>query len=80
MVARTSTEYAPWTLVAAEDKRFARLQVLETACEAAAQAIGDFCQGRMVRRWFVESDFGAFGLEGVDLGGDFFGLVIGAAF
>lgn len=33
MVARTSTEFAPWTLVAGNDKRFARLQVLKTICE-----------------------------------------------
>lgn len=30
MVARTSTAHAPWTLVAGNDKRFARVQVLET--------------------------------------------------
>ena len=34
MVARTSTEYAPWTLVAANDKRQARLTVLKTMCDA----------------------------------------------
>ena len=33
MVARTSTHAAPWTLVAGNDKRFARLQVLRTFCE-----------------------------------------------
>lgn len=33
MVARTSTEFAPWTLVAGNDKRFARLQVLKTVCD-----------------------------------------------
>jgi polyphosphate kinase 2 (PPK2 family) len=33
MVDRTSTEIAPWTLIAAEDKRFARVQVLKTMCE-----------------------------------------------
>ncbi|MEZ4225174.1 MAG: polyphosphate:AMP phosphotransferase [Polyangiaceae bacterium] len=33
MVERTSTEYAPWVLVAAEDKRFARVQVLEACCD-----------------------------------------------
>jgi polyphosphate kinase 2 (PPK2 family) len=33
MIDRTSTEIAPWTLVAAEDKRFARVQVLKTVCE-----------------------------------------------
>jgi len=32
MVDRTSTELAPWTLVAAEDKLVARIQVLETLC------------------------------------------------
>jgi polyphosphate:AMP phosphotransferase len=34
MVARTSTRHAPWHLVAANDKRSARLQVIETYCEA----------------------------------------------
>ena len=33
MVTRTSTEYAPWTLVAGDDKRFARVQVIRTVCE-----------------------------------------------
>jgi len=31
MVARCSTEFAPWTLVAGNDKRFARVQILKTA-------------------------------------------------
>jgi polyphosphate:AMP phosphotransferase len=30
MVARTSTEFAPWTLVAGNDKKFARVQILKT--------------------------------------------------
>ncbi|MBI4005268.1 MAG: polyphosphate:AMP phosphotransferase [Gammaproteobacteria bacterium] len=30
MVAHTSTHYAPWTLVAGNDKKFARLQILRT--------------------------------------------------
>jgi AMP-polyphosphate phosphotransferase len=34
MVERTSTEYAPWTLVSAEDKRHARIQVLKTVAQA----------------------------------------------
>jgi polyphosphate kinase 2 (PPK2 family) len=34
MVARTSTESAPWRLVAGNDKRSARLEVIETFCEA----------------------------------------------
>jgi len=33
MVARTSTDIAPWTLVEAEDKGFAHLKVLQTICE-----------------------------------------------
>jgi polyphosphate:AMP phosphotransferase len=32
MVARTSTTAAPWTLVPANDKRYARIQVLEQVC------------------------------------------------
>ena len=33
MIERTSTGQAPWTLVEANDKRFARLKVLRTVCE-----------------------------------------------
>jgi AMP-polyphosphate phosphotransferase len=33
MVRRTSTDYAPWHLVEAESKRFARVKVVETVCE-----------------------------------------------
>jgi polyphosphate:AMP phosphotransferase len=33
MVERTSTRHAPWTLVEGNDKNFARIKVLETACE-----------------------------------------------
>jgi len=39
MVTRTSTEYAPWTLVAGDDKKWARVQVLETFCEAIERAL-----------------------------------------
>jgi polyphosphate:AMP phosphotransferase len=42
MVARTSTAEAPWTLVAGEDKRFARVQILSTLC--------DLLEGRLGRR------------------------------
>ena len=34
MVAHTSTEYAPWTLVPGNDKKFARVNILKTLCEA----------------------------------------------
>jgi AMP-polyphosphate phosphotransferase len=39
MVARTSTEIAPWTLVEAEDKRFARIKILKTLCERIESAL-----------------------------------------
>ena len=34
MIARTSTEYARWNLIAANDKRWARVEVLKTVCRA----------------------------------------------
>ncbi|MEO0323817.1 MAG: polyphosphate:AMP phosphotransferase [Myxococcota bacterium] len=40
MVVRTSTELAPWTLVAANDKRHARLTVLETLTRALEARLG----------------------------------------
>jgi polyphosphate:AMP phosphotransferase len=39
MVERTSTRLAPWTLVEANDKYFARLKVLKTACDALERAL-----------------------------------------
>ena len=39
MVARTSTDYAPWTLVAANDKRHARLTVLRTICDTIEERL-----------------------------------------
>jgi len=33
MIGRNSTQYAPFTLVEAEDKHYARIKVLETVCE-----------------------------------------------
>jgi polyphosphate kinase 2 (PPK2 family) len=33
MVRRTSTDYAPWHLIEAESKRYARVRVVETVCE-----------------------------------------------
>jgi polyphosphate kinase 2 (PPK2 family) len=40
MLARTSTEFAPWTLVAADDKRHARVQVIETFCDRLEASLG----------------------------------------
>jgi AMP-polyphosphate phosphotransferase len=39
MIGRTSTEYAPWTLIEAEDKHFARLEVLGEACRQIESAL-----------------------------------------
>ncbi|MBL8142365.1 MAG: polyphosphate:AMP phosphotransferase [Acidobacteria bacterium] len=39
MIERTSTRAAPWTLVEANDKAFARVKVLRTACERLAEAL-----------------------------------------
>ena len=40
MVDRTSTDYAPWTLVEAEDKRYGRLKVLRTICARLEARLG----------------------------------------
>ncbi len=40
MVSRTSTRHAPWTLVAGNDKGYARVQILETFCRTISQALG----------------------------------------
>jgi len=41
MVERTSTHTAPWTLVEANDKRHARVKVIETVADAMARAVGE---------------------------------------
>ena len=39
MVAHTSTRYAPWTLVAGNDKKCARVEILETLCGTIKKAL-----------------------------------------
>lgn len=39
MVDRTSTEPAPWHLVEANDKRWARVKILETVCDSIEKAL-----------------------------------------
>jgi polyphosphate:AMP phosphotransferase len=39
MVDRTSTEIAPWTLVEANDKRYARIKILKTLCDSIEAAL-----------------------------------------
>lgn len=40
MVSQTSTEHAPWTLVSAESKQWARIEVLKTVCDAIEARVG----------------------------------------
>jgi polyphosphate kinase 2 (PPK2 family) len=40
MLERTSTDYAPWTLVEADSKRYARVKVVETVCAAIEARTG----------------------------------------
>jgi AMP-polyphosphate phosphotransferase len=39
MVTFTSSEFAPWTLVAGEDKKFARIQILKELCQRLEEAL-----------------------------------------
>jgi polyphosphate kinase 2 (PPK2 family) len=39
MIKRTDAESARWTLIAADDKKMARLAVLKTVCEAVERAL-----------------------------------------
>lgn len=39
MIERTSTPHAPWTIVEADDKKYARLKVLRTVCDSIETAI-----------------------------------------
>ncbi len=39
MVEQTSTHRAPWTLVEANDKSFARIKVLRTVCDSLERGL-----------------------------------------
>jgi polyphosphate kinase 2 (PPK2 family) len=39
MIDRTSTGQAPWTIVEANDKNFARVKILQTICERLENAL-----------------------------------------
>jgi polyphosphate kinase 2 (PPK2 family) len=41
MVSHTSTSYAPWTLVAGNNKPYARVQILKTFCKAMKKALDE---------------------------------------
>ena len=40
MILRTSTTFAPWTIVQANDKEFARIKVLRKTVDVAEKALG----------------------------------------
>lgn len=46
MVARTSTQVAPWTLIEGNDKRFARLKIIDVFCSKLEDAIERSDAGR----------------------------------
>jgi polyphosphate:AMP phosphotransferase len=50
MVVETSTSYAPWTLVAANDKRHARIEVLRNVCERLAERLAEDGSGEGRKR------------------------------
>jgi len=45
MIETTSTRTAPWVLVEGNDKRFARIEVLDAVCDNMKRAIGDDLDG-----------------------------------
>ena len=50
MVDRTSTALAPWTLVEANDKYYARIKVLKTLCGALEHALQGVTKGQAGRK------------------------------
>ena len=40
MLLKTSTTYAPWTVVEADDKPFARIKIMRTVVKALSQQLG----------------------------------------
>ncbi|MDB4433269.1 polyphosphate:AMP phosphotransferase [bacterium] len=50
MVERTSTQEAPWILVEANDKRFARIKVLRSVCDALETAVAKAPRATLVSK------------------------------
>jgi polyphosphate kinase 2 (PPK2 family) len=50
MIDRTSTDVAPWHVVASNDKLFSRIEVLTHLCERLGQALGAKSKSPKVRR------------------------------
>jgi len=41
MIGLTNTPHAPWTIVAGNSKKFARIQILQSICKQLEQALGN---------------------------------------
>ena len=39
MIYRTDTDYAPWHIVAGNDKRYARIDILKALCDSLERAL-----------------------------------------
>src|SRR5271157_321509 len=50
MIQKTSTTYAPWTVVASNDKYFSRIKVLETFIETVSTKLSGAKAGKRARR------------------------------
>jgi polyphosphate kinase 2 (PPK2 family) len=69
MVQRTSTPFAPWHLVEGDDKRFARVKVLQTVCSALDAALGSVPEGADLGSVPEAADLGSVP-EAADLGSE----------
>ena len=50
MIQKTSTAYAPWTVVASNDKYFSRIKVLETFVETISSKLASEKDGKGRKR------------------------------
>lgn len=55
MLAKTDTEYAPWTIVEAHDRRFATIKIYKTIIDAIERKIHDITHKEKIQKPFVES-------------------------
>ncbi len=53
MLIRTSTTYAPWILVEADCKYYARIKVLRTVVEAIEKRLKEEKRTEIITTWFV---------------------------
>ena len=46
MIGLTNTPHAPWTIVAGNNKKFARIQILQSICHQLEHALGGHSEDR----------------------------------